>query len=205
MRRATNSTPSGPTHRRLWRAMLATSGAVALVLATAVTATAGTIGSFTFTGQVAGKLTVPQVGDVKKYGVEVPFKGCQVGQESTSALINFFNVKLALNGKSTAETAVVANLQVSKTGVSESLVPNTADDNNSFSFSVTVGTKTYNWAAKSGTLTTKANDDGGSVNAELVPAGNNHGQDDPLESGAATKPVHVSGSWSSCTPWPKDA
>jgi hypothetical protein len=179
------------------------SGAAALALVTAATATAGTIGTFTFSGQVAGKLTVPQIGSIKKYGVALPYKGCQVGQESTSALINFFNVKLALNGSKTAETAVVANLSVTKTGTTESLVPNAADDDNAFTFSVEVGSKTYNWSADSGTLTTKANNDGGSVNAELIPTGSNN--NNPLEAGAATKPVHVSGSWSSCTPWPKNA
>jgi hypothetical protein len=189
--------------RRALRAGAVAGATVALVLATAVTAAAGTIGTFSFSGQIAGTLKVPQVGNKKVDGVAVAFKGCQVGQESTAALINFFNVKLSLNGAKTAETAVVANIQVTKTGVAESLVPNTADDNNGFTFSVVVGTKTYTWAADSGTLTTKPGDDGGSVNAELVPAGSNTGN--PLEAGAATKPVHVSGSWSSCTPWPKDA
>jgi hypothetical protein len=189
------------SRRRATSASIAAAAAVALLLATAVVASAGTIGRFSFTGQLKGTAMVPQVGHIKEAGVPVPLYGCKVGQESTMSLLNFFTLKLALNGHPATETSVEGNIAVAKTGDSESLT--SANPDTGFRFSVTVGTKSYNWTAVSGTITTKPGNNGGSVNAQLVPSGKVPGQNDPLESGAATAPIHVTGSWSSCTAWNK--
>ena len=166
------------------------------VMATAAAPSAGTIGTFKVTGQIAGTLKVPQEG---KGTSGLPLYGCQVGDVSNQVLINFFNVKLPLNGRTTAETAVEGNVKVASDGKTASLAPiDKTNFVNTVSFSVTVGKKTYNWSSISGTVSLKAKGDGGSFNASLVPAGSPKVSNDPLASGSATKPVHFSGSWSSC-------
>ncbi len=189
------------TTRALRATVAASTALCSLVLAPAVMATAaassgGTIGTFKVTGQVAGTLKVPQEG---KGTLGVPAYGCQVGVVSTQVLINFFNVKLPLNGHTKVETAVEGNVNVESDGKTESLAPiNKTDFVNTVSFQLTAGTKTYNWSSISGTVSLKAKGNDGSFSANLVPSGSPRVSSDPLASGSATKPVHFTGSWSSC-------
>lgn len=193
--------PPRVTTRALRATAVAFTALCSLVLAPAVMATAaassgGTIGTFKVTGQVAGTLQVPQQG---KGTSGLALYGCQVGVVTTQVLINFFNVKLPLNGHTTAETTAVGNVKVESDGKTESLAPiNKTDFVNTVSFQLTVGTKTYNWSSISGTVSLKAKGDGGSFNANLLPSGSPQVSSDPLASGSATKPVHFTGSWSSC-------
>ncbi len=155
---------------------------------------AGASGStFTLTGQAAGTLKwVPQT--TGKYGT--PLHGCQVGQESTQIVVNFPATKLTVNGHPAAATAIVAFVTVTKVGGTEQ----NAGTKSHFVLDLNVGSHLYAWEATSGSVSTKAKANGGSVDAGLLPIGQVTGT--AVQSGLATKPVHISGSWASCNPWP---
>jgi hypothetical protein len=63
-----------------------------------------------------------------------------------------------------------------------------------------IGAKTYLWASTSGTISIKSRGGAGTFNVGAMPAGTLSGV--ALQSGAATKPVKLSGSWSYCRPFP---
>jgi hypothetical protein len=145
-------------------------------------------------GQVAGTVkllkTIPG-----SFGTSL--HGCQVEQESTQININVPSGNVLLNGRKTAVKDVEITLAVAKTGNTEQATPTSK----ALVYALNVGTKTYLWTSTSGTVSTKAKGDGGAFNVGLVPSGSMPGGV-PAQSGGATKPVHLTGSFSSCTPWP---
>jgi hypothetical protein len=163
-------------------------------------ATAGTIGSFALTGQVSATLAVPEefTHTMVMAGTTVPgvaLYGCQVGQEDTGIVINIPNQTMKLNGHSVAATGVGFELTVVKDGNSEAITPS----NESVVFDLVVSGRDYQWQGTSGTISTKANGEGGSFNAVLIPSRVDPGVGIPFDN--ASKSVHVHGSWTSCHPF----
>lgn len=174
-------------------------GAAVLVLAPVLSsaqAGAGTpsIGSVTFSGQVAGTTSLLQ-SVPGQFGTTL--HGCQVGQESTQIIINVPNGNVILNGHKTAVKGAEITLNVTKVGDTEHSTPTTQSG---VVYEFVVGSKTYSWSATSGTVSTKAKGNGGAFNVGLVPTGSKPGGI-PAQSGGATKPVHATGSFSSCHAW----
>jgi len=186
------------SRRRLqgWRLVSATACSAALaslLVALPAAAAGGAIGSITLSGQLAGSLKLPTTTP----GVDgIPLYGCQVERGGTAVLLNFPNVNVALNGHAKMIRAIEAEVSVKKTGVTD----RASGPDDRITFSVEVGTTNYNWASTSGTLRVSANGAGGSFNASLVPMGSLPGGI-AVQSGGATKPVHIMGSWSTCHPY----
>jgi hypothetical protein len=179
--------------RHLLSATACSAALGSLIAALAAAAAGGTIGSITLSGQLAGSLklltTTPGVDGI-------PLYGCQAQQGGTAVLLNFPNVKIPLNGHVRTMKAIEADVSVKKTGVTE----RASGPDNQITFSVEVGTTNYNWGSTSGTLKMSADGDGGSFSAALVPKGSLPGGV-ALQSGGATKPVRIAGSWSTCHPY----
>jgi hypothetical protein len=74
------------------------------------------------------------------------------------------------------------------------------NENAKVTLTLGIGAKTYIWASTSGTISIKNRGGAGTFSVGTVPAGKLNG--DAVESGAATKPVKLSGSWSYCRPFP---
>ena len=172
-----------------------------LICATTMVSPAGasgsSIGSFTLTGQVVAKLkTSKEIKFVENLdGTSIPMTlhGCQVGQPGTNAdIINVPAGKVVLNGHSTKVTAI--EFSVPFDGKSDTL----STSGSQLSFGLEAGKLSYLWVSTSGTLTTTAKGQSGTFSATLVPSatGTATGNDQ------ASKPLQVSGSWASCTPWP---
>ena len=186
-------TSSRTLHVRCLVSAAACAAALTSLLAALPAAAGGTIGSITLSGQLAGSLKLPTTTP----GVDgIPLYGCQVQRGGTAVLLNFPNVNVPLNGHLKLMKAIEAAVSVKKTGVTE----RTTGPDSKINFSVEVGTTNYNWESTSGTLKMSANGDGGSFNATLVPTGSLPGGV-PVQSGGATKPVHITGSWSTCHPY----
>jgi hypothetical protein len=178
----------------IWFGLAALCG---LMLVDGAAATSGgTLGTFVFTGQVNGTLTVPQVG---KGMAGIPLQGCQVGQGSppTDLLLDGFTAKLRVNGHLVSATSIELDVAVMSTGRVESLAPVGTTSPNGVELTFVVGTKTYQWASVAGSVTARAGAGGGSMTANLAAAGNPGSP----QSGGASAPVHVKGSWTSCHPF----
>jgi hypothetical protein len=173
----------------------------ALVCTTVLVAPAGasgsSIGSFTLSGQVVAKLsTMKEIKVVEVLGgTSIPstLHGCQVGQPGTGTdVINVPAGSVVLNGKSLKASAI--EFSVPFDGKSDTL----SASSNQLSFGMDVGKLSYLWVSTSGTITTNSKGTSGNFSVTFEPSatgvatGNDH----------ASKPLHVSGSWSSCTPWP---
>jgi hypothetical protein len=152
------------------------------------------IGSVKLTGQVVASLTVPTT-FTSSMGVTT--YGCQVGQESTQIIINVANTTVSLSGHKTAVKAIEFAVGVARNGDSEHITPTSND----VTFDLNVGAKTYSWTSTSGTVSTKAHGDGGSMHLSFIPTGKRPGGI-ALQSGGATGPLTISGTWTSCHPWP---
>jgi hypothetical protein len=163
---------------------------VALACGSASLASARTVGSFRFTGQLAGAAHVPASGQ-GAYGN--PIFGCQISAESgtTELLINLFRVKLRLTGHMTTLRWPEMTVQVVKKGTTQSLVPNALVR---VGLSLDAGGWTYQWASVAGTVHTAANARSGSINVLLAPVGTAGSP----ERGKAASKVHISGSWTNC-------
>jgi hypothetical protein len=172
-----------------------------LVSAAVAVADSGSVGKGSVTGQVKGSLKVPKI---KTGPLGIPLNGCQIspkGVESDSTLLlNYSNAKLHLNGHSVKATAVESVVLVAKKGRTESLAPiQNGNDGPMYTsrveFSVEVARKVYDWLSVSGTIRTSTNAHSGSFNAGFVA---DLRADGKTFSSGATKPVHVTASWSSC-------
>jgi hypothetical protein len=167
-----------------------------------VTGSGGAIGSFSFFGKLKGKLTVDKTWTVNP-GHEV-LAGCQITTTSTDVIIDFFNAELKMKGRRVVVNGgtpgVAAQLEVdaSQLGTTESLAGLNATA--LVTFNAIINGKSYVWASNttptskvvtSGTLTTKAGNTGGSVDATMAPG-------TPAAGGS---PLTIKGSWSHCQPF----
>jgi hypothetical protein len=175
--------------------------AVPLALAS-VTGSGGTIGKFTFSGALTGKLAIARTWTVPPGPIVVA--GCQITTTPTDAALNFFNAKLKLKGRlvtvngGSSGIAATLDIQVSKRGNTESLSGLNAAA--LVTFSAFIKGKAYEWQSNTtptaklkggGTLRTNARNTAGSVDATLIP-------DTPAAGNVALK---VKGSWSGCKPF----
>jgi hypothetical protein len=175
----------------LWGA--ATTAVVSgLVVGSASLAGASTIGTLKLTGQVAGSLKLPKEFTTS---LGVGQYGCQVQQENNQDLLNFPVSKLSLNGKKAKMTGIALSVSASKDGAATSAVPGSGGSQ-AF-FNIRVGTKNYQWTSTSGSIKVNAKGNGGSVALGLVPSSQAPGGN-PIQSGGATKPIHLSITWTSC-------
>lgn len=186
-----------PRHSRVLRTSLASAAVIAsLALFTSSAVAASTIGKVKMTGQVAGSLPIPKTLTDNFGGTLV---GCQIQQDTTSQVLIYLAAgKVQLNGKSVAEKDGTLLVAVNRDGASESV--GSANENAKVNLTLVIGTKTYLWASSSGTISIKSRGGAGTFSVGTVPAGSLSGV--ALQSGAATKPVKISGSWSYCRPFP---
>jgi hypothetical protein len=171
-----------------------------LMASTAATASAAdAIGPFKFSGQVTGTIAESLNITEKAYGSTLPAVGCQVQQSSTPEdLIHFPAPKLKDNGKAVSDLEITT--EATKYGNTEKI----AADGPQVVVTLSIGTKSSEWTSTSGTLEMKDKGLAGSFDIGLIPSGKAPGGS-PVMSGGATKPIHVSGSWSDCRPWPSGA
>jgi hypothetical protein len=157
---------------------------------------ASTIGKVKMTGQVLGSLSIPKMLTNQFGGTLV---GCQIQQDTTSQVLIYLAAgKIQLNGKSVTEKDGTLSVSVASDGASENVSSSNGDA--TVNLTLVIGTKTYLWASSSGTISIKNRGGAGTFNVGTVPSGTLSGV--PLQSGAATKPVKLSGSWSYCRPFP---
>jgi hypothetical protein len=203
--------------------MIATLAAVAALCAlslpalvfAAETPTGGTIGTFRFSGELRGTLTVPKKWNL---GYTLTQAGCEKTVAKTSFNLFFYNVKLSLNGHETsltggfASAAILLNVAVQKYGNTEPFA-NQSTPGSAPNFpagagiNVYVGRAEYGWetnagsaaVVSSGTVTTNAAGTGGSLTATLVPSGTGVPTG---PSSHATGLLTIKGSWTSCVPFP---
>jgi hypothetical protein len=164
-----------------------------LILASPASASGKTIGSYTFTGQVAGTLKAPE----QFSGIEgLPTYACQVQQENTQILLQLSKEKLVVNGHKASLSNLQITASVPKDGVSEQI---SSGGSSEVTLVIAIGKKNSEWQSTSGTVTIKPKGNGATFSAGLVPAGTLSGN--AIQSGGATKAVHLSGSVSSCHPF----
>ena len=187
-----------PSNPHVLRTSLACAAVIAsFVLFTSSAVAASTIGKVKMTGQVAGSLSIPKNLTNKFGGTLV---GCQIQENTTSqVLIYLVASKVQLNGKSVAQKDGTLLVSVDRDGASESV--SSVNEDAKVNLTLVVGAKTYLWASSSGTISIKSRGGAGTFSVGAVPAGTLSGI--ALQSGAATKPVKLSGSWSYCRPFPK--
>jgi hypothetical protein len=169
--------------------------AIAVLASTAATASAAeAIGPFNFSGQVTGSVSEPLKITENVAGVKVPAVGCTVQQSSTPEdLILFPSTKLKHNGKAVSTLQIVTSAK--KYGDTEKI----ATDGPQVVVTLSIGKKNSEWTATSGSVEMKNKGLAGSFSVGLIPASKAPGGN-PVMSGGATKPIHVSGSWSDCRP-----
>jgi hypothetical protein len=174
-------------------AALSSLAAALLIIAGPASASGKTIGSYSFTGQVSGTVKAPQ----KFLGLEgLPTYACQVQQENTQILLQLSKEKLVVNGRKASLSSLQITAAVSKNGGSEQISSGSSAD---VSLVIAIGKKNFEWQSTSGTVMLKPKGNGGTFSADLVPAGTLSGN--AIQSGGATKAVHISGSVSSCHPF----
>jgi hypothetical protein len=157
---------------------------------------ASTIGKVKMTGQVSGSLSIPKMLTDKFGGTLV---GCQIQENTTSQVLIYLAAsKVQLNGKSVSEKAGTLSVSVDRDGASESV--SSVNQDATVTLTLMFGAKTYLWTSASGTISIKSRGGAGTFSVGAVPAGRLSGV--ALQSGAATKPVKLSGSWSYCRPFP---
>jgi hypothetical protein len=191
-----------PTHRRLRTLRLPVfmgSSVLAMaVLAATASASGGSIGPVSFTGQVSGSVKESLAIKEQVSGVSIPAVGCQVQQSSTPEdLLHFPSpTTLTVNGHK-AKVDLMIVIEATKYGNTEKIATDGAD----VTLTMAVGTKNSEWTSTSGTLEVEDKGLAGSFDVGLIPASKAPGGN-PVQSGGATKAVHMSGSWSTCRPWP---
>jgi hypothetical protein len=140
--------------------------------------TKGSSGSFTFTGEIAGTLKV--VGELPG-----DLTGCAISpSQGGTDVIVWDNVKLKQEGKIKKASIVDLQLQVSKFGHTYSM--KTSSDGTALGAVYLSATAPYQWASKSGTITTTDGGKSGTVTGVLS-AGKAH-------SGTVT----IKGTWAGC-------
>ena len=186
-----------PRNNHVLRTSLAGAAVIAsFALFTSSAMAAGTIGKVKMTGQVAGSLSIPKNLTNKFGGTLV---GCQIQENSTSQVLIYLAAgKVQLNGKSVSQKAGMLFVSVDRDGTSESV--SSVNQDAKVTLTLVIGAKTYLWASSSGTISIKSRGGAGTFSVGAVPAGTLSGI--ALQSGAATKPVKLSGSWSYCRPFP---
>ena len=186
-----------PRNNHVLRTSLACAAVIAsFALFTSSAVAASTIGKVKMTGQVSGSLSIPKKLTNKFGGALV---GCQIVENSTSQVLIYLAAgAVQLNGKSVAQKNGMLFVSVNRDGASESVSPVNSDAK--VTLTLVIGAKTYLWASASGTIIIKSRGGAGAFSVGAVPAGTLSGV--ALQSGAATKPVKLSGSWSYCRPFP---
>lgn len=181
-----------PRFSTVWASSLL---AVAVLASTAATASAAeAIGPFSFSGQVTGSVSEPLKITENVAGVKVPAVACTVQQSSTPEdAILFPSTKLMDNGKAVSTLQIVTEAKTY--GDTEKI----ATDGPQVVVTLSVGKKNSEWTSTSGSLEMKDKGLAGSFSIGLIPASKAPGGN-PVMSGGATKPIHVSGSWSQCRP-----
>ena len=187
-----------PRNNHVLRTSLACAAVIAsFALFTSSAVAASTIGKVKMTGQVSGSLSIPKNLTNKFGGTLV---GCQIQENSTSQVLIYLAAgKVQLNGKSVSQKAGMLFVSVDRDGTSESV--SSVNQDAKVTLTLVIGAKTYLWASSSGTISIKSRGGAGTFSVGAVPAGTLSGI--ALQSGAATKPVKLSGSWSYCRPFPK--
>jgi hypothetical protein len=189
--------PPGARHRRPRPSAVWASSVLAVALLASTTATASAadaIGPFNFSGQVTGSISEPLKITENVAGVKIPAVACTVQPSSTPEdLIQFPSPKLKDNGKAVTTLQIVT--AAPKYGSTEKI----ATDGPQVVVTISVGKKNSEWTATSGSLEMKNKGLAGSFSVGLIPASKAPGGN-PVMSGGATKPIHVSGSWSTCRP-----
>ena len=186
-----------PRNNHVLRTSLAGAAVIAsFTLFTSSAVAASTIGKVKMTGQVAGSLSIPKNLTNKFGGTLV---GCQIVENSTSQVLIYLAAgKVQLNGKSVAQKSGMLSVSVNRDGASESV--GAVNQDAKVTLTLVIGAKTYLWASSSGTISIKSRGGAGTFSVGAVPAGTLSGV--ALQSGAATEPVKLSGSWSYCRPFP---
>jgi len=174
-------------------AALSSLAVASFIIACPASASGKTIGSYNFTGQVAGTVKTPE----QFSGLEgLPTYACQVQQENTQILLQLSKEKLVVNGHKASLSSLQITAAVSKDGESEQISSGSSAE---VTLIIAIGKKNSEWQSTSGTVTLKPKGNGATFSAGLVPAGTLSGN--ATQSGGATKAVHMSGSVSSCHPF----
>jgi hypothetical protein len=185
-----------PRTNHVLRSALACAAVIgSFVIFTSSAGAAGTIGKVKMTGQVVGSVSFPKMLTNQFGGTLV---GCQIQENKTQVLIYLAAVKVQLNGKSVAEKDGTLSVSVDRDGASESV--SSANGDAKVTLTLVIAAKTYLWTSSSGSISMKSQGGAGTFSVGAVPAGTLTGVS--LQSGAATKPVKLSGSWSYCRPYP---
>lgn len=186
-----------PRYNHVLRTSLACAAVVAsFAFFTSGAEAASTIGKVTMTGQVSGSVSIPKMLTNSFGGTLV---GCQVQENTTSQVLIYLTAgKVHLNGESVKEKDGTLSVSVDRDGASESV--SSVNQDALVNLTLIIGAKTYLWTSSSGTISIKSRGGAGTFSVGAVPAGTLSGV--ALQSGAATKPVKLSGSWSYCRPFP---
>lgn len=155
-------------------------------LSASATAVKGSSGSFTFTGSVSGTLKVPAL-----FSPGSLLTGCTIGgivgsstDEGGTDTITWMNVKLDIAGKSTKLANVTLAIESGSFGHTLSLTPSSTKKSISVTFNTTYA---YAWQAESGTASTSAQGQSGSLKGTLAGTNGHAGS------------VSIKGSWAGCT------
>jgi hypothetical protein len=148
-RRHTNERPRGSL---ILRGLLFTTAATTTVLGVAPVASASTKGSFTFSGEISGKLK------------ETTCQGSPSGLAAT--VIQWDGVKLKIGGKTQTVRRLSLDIIVAEFGYTYSMKTPVA------SISIDTGGN-YKWTSDAGTITTNSSGTSGSVDGTLK-AGKGH-------------------------------
>jgi hypothetical protein len=145
----------------------------------------GSSGSFTFTGAVSGTLKVPAF-----LAPGSALTGCAISGITSTATteggtdtINWSNVKLDINGKSTKVVSVTLAINTASYGRTQSMVPSTTAPSTAVTFSTTYS---YGWTSKTGSATTTKGGVSGSLKGTLSGTNGHAGS------------VGIRGSWAGC-------
>jgi hypothetical protein len=186
-----------PCNKHVLRTSVACAAVIAsFALFTSSAVAASTIGKVKMTGQVSGSVSIPKMLTNSFGGTLV---GCQIQENTTSQVLIYLAAgKVQLNGKSVAEKDGTLSVSVDRDGASESV--SSVNEDAKVNLTLVIGPKTYLWASSSGSISIKSRGGAGSFSVGAVPAGTLSGV--ALQSGAATKPVKLSGAWSYCRPFP---
>jgi hypothetical protein len=168
----------------------------------------GTLGTFTFSKELSGSVTEPKTWSVGAFTAPT----CQQTVDKGELNIDFYDVKLKLNGKTTlltgGDSVLPAMLFVSaqKYGTKESVTDSSPGDGSylaSAGINLWVGHAEYSWITNAesktvksaGTVSMNANGTAGSLDVTMVPVGT--GETSGLTT-KATGLLSVKGSWSTC-------
>ncbi len=168
------------------------------------------IGTFTLSGQAAGRLRLPATWEDTHHGkVLLHSPGCQFTADGPTSLdLSFYNDTLKLGGHKRKLASAEMTVSLQKDGNVETLAPSGEAGEEllneaAVGLAVKVGHKTYNWGSRSGTVSSNTKGTRGEISGTLVPAAEDGQIGDLGSSGAATSPIDVTGSWSACESFKK--